>query len=130
MELAARPPASFNSMPSPKPTENHPHDSELTDYIIEGDSAQYYYNRHPATYYANVGGAQAWLDSYIQILRTVAAEKSVNLVDVRAACDNYNRYDFLRSLLNAANTDDGVHPHLIGSSLYAQLIGDYLAARY
>jgi hypothetical protein len=29
--LAARPPASFNSMPSPKPTENHPHDSELTD---------------------------------------------------------------------------------------------------
>ena len=30
MELAARPPASFNSMPSPKPTENHPHDSELT----------------------------------------------------------------------------------------------------
>ena len=100
------------------------------NYIIEGDSAQYYYNRHPATYYANVGGAQAWLDSYIQILRTVAAEKSVNLVDVRAACDNYNRYDFLRSLLNAANTDDGVHPHLIGSSLYAQLIGDYLAARY
>ena len=31
MELAARPPASFNSMRSPKPTANHPLDTELTD---------------------------------------------------------------------------------------------------
>jgi lysophospholipase L1-like esterase len=100
------------------------------NYIIEGDASQYYYNRHPANYYANVGGAQAWLDSYIQIVRDVAAQKSVDLVDVRAGCNSHDRYDFLRSLTNAANDDDGVHPYLTGSNVYQQLIGDYLAAHY
>ncbi len=100
------------------------------NYLIEGNASQYYYNRHPAAYYANVGGAQAWVDSYIQIVRDVAAARSADLVDIRAACDNYDRYQFLRSLLNGANDDDGVHPYLIGSSVYAQLLGDYLAAHY
>jgi lysophospholipase L1-like esterase len=100
------------------------------NYIIEGNAAQYYYNRHPASYYANVGGAQAWMDSYLQIVRDVAAEKHVDLVDVRLACDNYDRYEFLRSLTNGANDDDGVHPYLLGSNVYAKQIGDYLAAHY
>lgn len=100
------------------------------NYIIEGDATRYYYHRHPASYYSNVGGAQAWLDSYIQIVRTLAAEKSVDLVDVRAACEDYNRSDFLRSLTNGAADDDGVHPYLLGSNVYAQVIGDHLAACY
>jgi hypothetical protein len=100
------------------------------NYIIEGDATQYYYNRHPSSYYANVGGAQAWLDAYIQIERSIAAAKGADIVDVRAACDNYNRYDFLRSLSNGAATDDGVHPYIIGAGVYAQLIGDYLALHY
>ena len=100
------------------------------NYLIEGDASQYYYNRHPAAYYANVGGAQAWLDSYLQIVRELAAEKNVDLVDVRAACHEYDCYQFLRSLANGAAMDDGVHPYLLGSNVYAQLIGDYLAAHY
>jgi lysophospholipase L1-like esterase len=100
------------------------------NYIIEGNATQYYYHRHPVGYYANVGGAQAWLDSYLQIVRDVAAQKNVELVDVREACNGYDRYDFLRSLANGANDDDGVHPYLTGSNAYQQLIGDYLAAHY
>jgi lysophospholipase L1-like esterase len=100
------------------------------NYLIEGDATQYYYHRHPAAYYANVGGAQAWLDRYLEIVRALAAEKNVDLVDVRAACDQYDRYQFLRSLVNGAATDDGVHPYLLGSNVYARLIGDYLAAHY
>lgn len=100
------------------------------NYIIEGDATQYYYQRHPAAYYANVGGAQAWLDLYLELVRQAAVETGVDLIDVRQACNAYNRYDFLRSLTNAANDDDGVHPYLIGSAVYAQVIGDYLAAHY
>jgi len=100
------------------------------NYIIEGDATQYYYNRHPASYYSHVGGAQAWLDSYIQIVRNVAAAKGTDLVDVRAACDSYVRTNFLRSLNNGAADDDGVHPYIIGSNVYTQLIGDYLAGHY
>lgn len=100
------------------------------NYIIEGDDTQYYYHRHPAGYYAGVGGAQAWLDTYIQIVRDVAKIENTGLVDVRTACDNYDRFQFLRSLANGADDDDGVHPYLIGSGVYGQLIGDYLAANY
>jgi len=31
----SRPPACFNSLPSPKNTKNHPHDSELTHIMVE-----------------------------------------------------------------------------------------------
>lgn len=100
------------------------------NYIIEGDATQYYYSRHPASYYSAVGGAQAWLDSYLQIVREIAAQERVDLVDVRAACDHYSRYAILRSLANGAKVADGVHPYLAGSEVYARLIGDYLAAHY
>jgi len=51
------------------------------NYIIEGDATQYYYHRHPAAYYTSVGGAQVWLDSYIQIVRDVATvKKALELV--------------------------------------------------
>lgn len=99
-------------------------------YIIEGDASQYYYNRHPSSYYSNVGGAQAWLDTYIQIVRNVAVAKTVDLIDVRSGCNSYSRYDFLRSLDNGAATDDGVHPYITGANIYAQLIGEHLAEHY
>lgn len=101
-----------------------------TNYIIEGDSSLYYYRRHPQHFYVNVGGAEAWLEQYIQVVRGVAAAKQVDLVDVHKACASYDKYEFLRSLHNDANTDDGVHPSTAGSHVYAREIGDYLAAVY
>ena len=37
--LAARPPARFISLPSPKSTKNHPHDSELTVFALGSGAA-------------------------------------------------------------------------------------------
>lgn len=101
-----------------------------TNYMIEGDSSQYYYRRHPESYYSNVGGAEAWLEKYIQAVREVASLKKIDLVDVHKACASYDKYEFLRSLENEANTDDGVHPGIMGSRVYAKEIGDFLAAFY
>ncbi|MNQ95496.1 Arylesterase precursor [compost metagenome] len=101
-----------------------------TNYMIEGESTLYYYRRHPEGYYANVGGAEAWLGKYVQAVREVGSLKQVDVVDVHKVCANYDKYEFLRSLHNEANTDDGVHPWIMGSDVYAREIGDYLAALY
>lgn len=101
-----------------------------TNDIIEGDAGRYYYRRHPESYYANVGGAAAWLKQYIQAVREIAAAKQVELVDMHEVSAGYDKYVFLRSLHNEAETDDGVHPSIAGSNVYAQVIGDYMAAVY
>ncbi len=101
-----------------------------TNYMIEGDAKLYYYRRHPESYYANVGGAEAWLEQYIQVVRDTAAAKQVDLVDMHQACAGYDKYEFLRSMQNEANTDDGVHPSIAGSNVYAREIGDFLAKVY
>jgi len=98
--------------------------------IIEGDKNHYFYHRHTAAYYSSVGGAQAWLDEYLQIVREVADSRHVDLIDVRKAFNSGDRYLLLRSLANGAKNDDGVHPYLFGSDLYARTIGDYLDAHY
>jgi lysophospholipase L1-like esterase len=100
-----------------------------TNYIIEGNELQYYYSRHNQEYYIDVDGAQVWLDKYIDVVRTVGSDTKVDVIDIRKVCDKYDRYDFLRTLKNDT-TDDGVHLHTLGSLIYAETIGNYLANTY
>lgn len=95
------------------------------NYIIEGDEKSYYYRRHDPSFYDNVGGAQAWLDEYANVIRLISREENVGLVDIREECEKYDPYEFLRSLKNDL-FDDGVHPHTLGATVYAKFIGDYL----
>ena len=84
-----------------------------TNYIDESK----YYTRHDAAFYEDVGGAQAWLDSYIQIMRKVGETMQVGVADVRSACEQYERSQF---------SMDGVHPNSLGQSVYVKVIGEYL----
>jgi len=50
---------------------------------IEGTGSDgYYYSRHPAEYYQSVGGAKAWIEQYNSIVRRVASDSGVMLVDI------------------------------------------------
>lgn len=96
-----------------------------TNYIVEGDAQKkgenYYYNRHDPALYAADGGAQKRLDKYIEAMRKVAREMKVALADVRKACDGHDPKQF---------TADGVHPARLGNEVYAQVVGDCLAASF
>lgn len=100
-----------------------------TNYIIEGNENGYYYSRHDNDYYTEVGGAEIWLDKYIQKVREIAEAQKVDLIDVRRECEIHDRYKFLRSLENDSYAD-GVHPHTYGVLVYAKVIGDYLDEKY
>lgn len=99
------------------------------NYIIEGNKKEYYYSRHDRSFYKDAGGAQAWLDRYNDIIRVICARENVGLIDIRRECEKYNPYQFLRSLKNDSFAD-GVHPHTLGASVYAKVIGDYLKANF
>lgn len=96
-----------------------------TNYIFEGDvkdtSKKYYSHRHDPAFYANVGGAQKWLDRYIDAMRSVAKKLDVPVADVRKACDAHDPKVF---------TSDGVHPAELGQTVYAQVVGDLLEAQF
>lgn len=94
------------------------------NYIIEGDASKYYYSRHAAEFYYDVKGAQAWLDGYADIVRTVSEETGASLIDLRLECEKYDRYDFLRSLKNS-DAADGTHLSAIGAVVYAQMVCGY-----
>jgi lysophospholipase L1-like esterase len=50
---------------------------------IEGTGSDgYYYSRHPAEFYQSVGGANAWIERYNSIVRRVASDSGVMLVDI------------------------------------------------
>lgn len=99
------------------------------NYLIEGTREEYYYSRHDPEFYTGVGGAQAWLDRYMDIVRELSTEENVGMIDVRRECEKYDPYLFLRSLKNDTYAD-GVHPYVLGASVYAKTIGDYLEANY
>lgn len=100
-----------------------------TNYIIEGSEKEYYYSRHDKTFYEQAGGAQAWLDRYIDQVRKIALENNTELIDIRKICDLYDPYDFLRTLKNS-NTDDGVHPYNLGAAVYAENIISYFKEKF
>lgn len=81
-----------------------------------------YYTRHKQSVFEPYGGAAAFVDSYCQAVREVAAEQDVMLADVRKECDAYAN----RKLI----TTDGVHCTALGYSLYSKAIGEKLADTY
>jgi len=96
-----------------------------TNYVALGDpkdkSHNYYYNRHDPALYDDVGGAQAYLDRYIDEMRRVGKQLDVPIADVRKACDEYDPKKF---------TSDGVHPSELGQSVYAKVVGDLLEQKF
>lgn len=96
-----------------------------TNCIALGDpndkTHNYYYNRHDPRLYEDVGGAQAFLDRYIETMRHVAQQLNVPIADVRKACEQYDPEKI---------TSDGVHPSELGQSVYAQVVGDLLDQKF
>lgn len=74
------------------------------------------------THYANVGSPLDWLDQYCDAVRELAEEGGYGLVDIRAACDEYDANLFL--------TQDGVHLADLGNQVYAELLTAYLKSTY
>lgn len=73
-----------------------------------------YYTRHKASEFTDVGGIEAYMDSYIAGYRELAQSLGVAIADVRSMCDAYAK----RSDIIA----DGVHPNNSGYSLYAKAV--------
>lgn len=93
-----------------------------THAIVEGSAGEkenYYYNRHDPAFYADVGGALAWLDNYMEAVRTVGSEMGVRVADVRKESDKTDS----RQL-----TTDGVHLSEIGHLVYNKVVSDLLEA--
>lgn len=81
-----------------------------------------YYTRHDISVFSPYGGAAAFLDSYIEVIREVAEEQDTYLADVRTACDAYENRDDLLT--------DGTHCTPLGYSLYSNLMGEKLEEIY
>jgi len=81
-----------------------------------------YYTRHDSEVFASAGGAQAYIDTYCQVIRDIAEEQDVYLVDVREACKAYTDRNLLLT--------DGVHCTNLGYSIYSNLIGEQLTDIY
>ncbi|MEF3303065.1 SGNH/GDSL hydrolase family protein [Paenibacillus sp. GYB003] len=102
--------------------------------IIEGDAGQYYYSRHPREWYRRPDGAQAWIDAYSEAVRGVARSLEVPLADIalrwqRHIDEGGRLHDLLRTVENSGAAD-GVHPTAAGQELFAECIGDALAAHF
>ncbi len=76
----------------------------------------------PAENYADDGGLNPALDVYVEIVREVAKETGVGLVDIHKLCDDYSADEFLIS--------DGVHLADVGNRAYADAIEAYLKEHY
>ena len=76
---------------------------------------------YPGEYEAD-GGLTAVLDTYNAVIREIAEEKGVDLVDMRAMCEQYDRKDFLVS--------DGVHLSELGKQAYTDTLVSYMREHY
>lgn len=63
-----------------------------------------------------------WLDTYNEAAREVANELSCDLIDVRAACDEYS----IKQVVKA----DGIHLSETGNKVFADTISAYLKEHY
>lgn len=81
-----------------------------------------YYTRHDKAVFDPFGGAAAFVDTYCQAVREIAAEQEVLLADVRAACSDYNN--------RLSIVTDGVHCTTLGYSLYTKMIGEQITNLY
>lgn len=81
-----------------------------------------YKERHPEEFLPPYTGAQNLIDTYSQAMREVAAQKGADLIDMAAACQAYDKAEFLQA--------DGTHLAAGGQEAYAKTIGDYMAEKY
>ncbi len=72
-----------------------------------------YKERHPEEFLPPYTG---------QAMREVAAQKGADLIDMAAACQAYDKAEFLQA--------DGTHLAAGGQEAYAKTIGDYMAEKY
>ena len=91
--------------------------------VIEGNDKQYYFNRHPHNSYTKFGGANLIINKYNEIIREIAIKRNIRCIDMYSISSNFDKYQFLRSLKNS-DKDDGVHPHILGSKIYANEISN------
>ncbi|MBN8708455.1 MAG: hypothetical protein BGO12_00045 [Verrucomicrobia bacterium 61-8] len=91
--------------------------------IFEGEKGNKhsYYGKYDPANFTQYGGALARFDTFIESIRKVAAARDVPLVDIRKESDKYNRADY---------TLEGVHLNKSGHQMYADTIGNFLAAHY
>lgn len=91
--------------------------------IYEGEkgNTHSYYGKYDPENFVPYGGALKRFDSFIEVIRKVATDQNVGLIDIRKESDKYNRADY---------TLEGVHLNKLGHQLYAEAIGNYLAEKY
>ena len=94
-----------------------------------GGNANYYYKKHPANWYTEVGGANAQLKKYCDVIKQVAESNEAGYIDMYSESEKQDLYTILRSKMNS-NLEDGVNLSNEGAKLYAQFIGNYLDANY
>jgi lysophospholipase L1-like esterase len=81
----------------------------------------YYFGRHPREWYGGVGGANAQLERFCDIIRRLAREDGIPLVDVFELSKGRDLSTLLRTPEHGGLAD-GVHPYGEGIKLYAEAI--------
>lgn len=77
----------------------------------------------PPPYQGNYeNGLTAALDEYNAVIREIAADKGVYLVDMREMCDSYDRSDFLVA--------DGVHLSEVGKKAYTDTLVAFMREHF
>lgn len=82
-----------------------------------------YVRDDPPPYQGNYeNGLTAALDEYNAVIREIAADKGVYLVDMREMCDSYDRSDFLVA--------DGVHLSEVGKKAYTDTLVAFMREHF
>lgn len=89
-----------------------------------GEGANYYYGRHPEKWYRNEGGALNQLSNYCNVLRDLASELNVPLIDIHKKSENIDLYSILITLENSLE-DDGVHLNEKGARFYGDILKEF-----
>lgn len=89
-----------------------------------GEGASYYYGRHPEKWYRSVGGALNQLNNYCEVIRELAGELKVPVIDINEKSKNEDLYSILITLENSSE-EDGVHLNEKGARFYGNIIKEF-----
>lgn len=89
-----------------------------------GGGATYYYRRHPAKRYEEVGGATKQLEAYCNKIKEIGKREDVSVIDINEASREEDLYSILISKKNSEE-EDGVHINELGARFYADMIIAY-----
>ncbi len=84
-----------------------------------GGGASHYYRRHPYCLYENLGGANAQLRLYCDIIIELGQKHGVLTIDINKLCESEDLYFIIVNNTNCSE-DDGVHINKHGAEFYAQ----------